>query len=447
MSGSQSSRAHEHKPIDDALASAIDGEVETAMSHLVRILDSESPHATSMILCGILLGQSGRVDAAEKALRASMDLAVIEGSLARASAAACQMRILGLDNSERIRWLASIFARGSSRVLQQGATPPALPKPAAGRASLPSVDAGDDLVYRLELLVAAAQTAVDWGSMPDAWGVPRQPLFSSLDPEGLASILGVLELQSVSRGEVIIEQHQPGAEAFIVAQGEVEVIRQPDHGDPLVLARLGAGALFGEMALLSRAPRAAKVVACRPSLLLVARREVLDAIAAEDPRVGDTLAEFCRHRMIDNLVRTSPLLRSVPTAERASLIQRFVTRVFEAGQCLISQGQESDGLHLVASGEVVVVHRQQDESTVLATLTAGEVVGEMALVLRRPSSADVVASVPTVTLHLPRDEFLGLIRAYPGMLGHLYELAVEREAETSSIVAREAEEAGELILV
>ena len=39
---------------------------------------------------------------------------------------------------------------------------------------------------------------------------------------------------------------------------------------------------------------------------------------------------------------------------------------------------------------------------VLATLPAGETVGEVALVLRRKANADVIAVHPTVTLFLPR---------------------------------------------
>jgi hypothetical protein len=53
---------------------------------------------------------------------------------------------------------------------------------------------------------------------------------------------------------------------------------------------------------------------------------------------------------------------------------------------------------------MAVVHREPNgESTVVARLGPGEVVGEVALVLRRPANASVIAQHPTVTLMLPRE--------------------------------------------
>ena len=50
--------------------------------------------------------------------------------------------------------------------------------------------------------------------------------------------------------------------------------------------------------------------------------------------------------------------------------------------------------------------------------------------LRRPSSADVVAVHPTVTLHLASGKFMSLIREHPTILVELYDLAVKRDDET-----------------
>jgi cAMP-dependent protein kinase regulator len=201
------------------------------------------------------------------------------------------------------------------------------------------------------------------------------------------------------------------------------------------------------MALLSRAPRAASVVACRPTILLVATKDALEAVVAEEPEVGHEFAAHCRQRMVENLIRTSSILRAVKAKERVPLVESFETKSFEAGQKLIAQGQESDGLFLIASGEVAVIHREGDDSTVIATLGAGEVVGEVALVLRRPATADVIAEHPTLTLHLPRDGFLAIVKQHPALFAQLYELAVKRDEETSSIVAQEATDIEDFVLV
>ena len=68
---------------------------------------------------------------------------------------------------------------------------------------------------------------------------------------------------------------------------------------------------------------------------------------------------------------------------------------------------------------------------VLATLPAGETVGEVALVLRRRANAHVIAVHPTVTLFLPRDQFLSLIQDHPAILHGLYMTALRRDDETT----------------
>jgi cAMP-dependent protein kinase regulator len=249
----------------------------------------------------------------------------------------------------------------------------------------------------------------------------------------LRDLIMAFQMQTVPAEHAVITQGEEGAEAYIVARGDLEVRRRAldDGAPPVVLAKLQSGALFGEMALLSRAPRAASVVTTRPSVLLVASRESLEAIAESRPEVGVELAAHCRRRMVANLAQTSPVLVSVPPGDRAKLVERFQTRLFEKGDRLVCEGDEAQGLHLIASGEVSVVARDAEESTVLATLPAGQTVGEVALVLRRPANADVIALHPTVTLFLPREDFLALIEEYPTILHGLYMTAVRRDDETT----------------
>jgi cAMP-dependent protein kinase regulator len=157
-------------------------------------------------------------------------------------------------------------------------------------------------------------------------------------------------------------------------------------------------------------------------------------VAEERPEVGVELAAHCRRRMVANLVRTSPVLLAVDPAERTPMVEMFETSVFEKGDRLITEGNEPAGLHLIASGEVAVVGHEAGEPFVIATLGVGDVVGEVALVLRRKANADVVAVHPTVTLHLPREDFMSLIREHPAILQGLYLLAVKRDEETSGVM-------------
>jgi cAMP-dependent protein kinase regulator len=246
----------------------------------------------------------------------------------------------------------------------------------------------------------------------------------------------------------VIQQGAEGSEAYFVARGELEVRRQRE-GETIVLGRLTNGAIFGEMALLSRAPRSGSVVATRPSIVLEVKKESLDRIAEQQPDVATELAAHCRTRMFQNLERTTEFLKVVPARDRHALVDRFTTRTFEKNEQVLTQGEAPTGLYLIASGEVAVICHDLDggDPLVMSTLGPGEVVGEVAMVLRRKASADVVAVHPTVTLHLPSGQFMEVIRAHPSILLELYKLAVQRDEETSSIIAEEAAIAEDFILV
>jgi CRP-like cAMP-binding protein len=129
------------------------------------------------------------------------------------------------------------------------------------------------------------------------------------------------------------------------------------------------------------------------------------------------------------------------------LIERFAVRQFNQGERIIAQGSPPDGLHIIALGEVDVVHHDGKDPTLVARLGPGEVVGEVAMILRRPAITDVVAHHPTVTLFLQRERFLGLARAHPKVFVELYELAVHRDQETATAASSEAAESEDFVLV
>jgi len=344
--------------------------------------------------------------------------------------------------------IADAFCLNSERIVEGLHMPPVLPGPESIH-PLPSVLTGMALLSRTAEIVRQARKTrkelVDARTEPPKFG--PLPLFSELSRDALRAMVEVFEVQTVPKGAEVIEEGAEGAEAYIVARGELEAVRKVKDGEPLVLSRLTAGSLFGEMALLSRAPRAASVVACRPSIVLVARKSALDTVAEQFPEVGLTLAEYCRRRMVQNLVRTSAILRAVVPEERPELIESFVTRSFEKGDVLIEQNETANGLYMIASGNVSVVRQEGGEQLVLSTLGPGDIVGEVSLVLRKPSTATVIAQHPTLTLHLPREDFLAIIRDHPAVLSELYELAVRRDEETSSIVAQEASDVDDTLLI
>lgn len=434
-------------PLDRALGMAASGDAEAALRWAVPLVKADLTAVAALFVLGAELRALGHEAPARLALETAADRAADGGNLPMAIAAVAELAAMNVDASGRADAVARLYAKGSPQLKAGvGAPPPAAAPPEVH--ALPASLAGAPLVTAAADVLDYARAAID-GERDTRKGppsVPAQGLFSSLSAPALRALFRAFEVRLVGKGDKVIEQGATGAEAFVLARGELEVVREMPGDEPLLLARLGNGAVFGEMALLSRSPRAASVIAARPSIVLIIRVEALDQVAQDSPEVGAAFAAYCHRRMVANLVRTSPLLGPLSAGERQALIERFSTKTYDAGHKLTVQGQESDGLHVIASGLVSVLRHDGDDDVVIAHLGVGEVVGEVSLVFRRPSNADVIAEHPTMTLFLPRNRFMEIVREHPTLLAQLYELAVKRDEETSSIVAQEASDADDLII-
>jgi voltage-gated potassium channel len=98
-----------------------------------------------------------------------------------------------------------------------------------------------------------------------SWGMVAQvPLFAHLDAQSVGRIVSLLQARQVPRAYTIMRKGDIGDAFYIVVAGQVDVLL--DGGEAV---QLGSGDFFGEMALLSRAPRTATVIATTDCRLLV----------------------------------------------------------------------------------------------------------------------------------------------------------------------------------
>jgi CRP-like cAMP-binding protein len=141
-------------------------------------------------------------------------------------------------------------------------------------------------------------------------------------------------------------------------------------------SRLGEGAVFGEMALLSAQPRSASVGCVTEVDLLEVGRQSLASLADELGAVAEALHGFTRERLLGNLMAVSPLFRPFNRMQQRDLLRRFTSHDVSPGTVVINEGEEGRGLFVVLSGELDVSRRTADGSTVpLGTLKTGDVFG------------------------------------------------------------------------
>lgn len=99
-------------------------------------------------------------------------------------------------------------------------------------------------------------------------------------------------------GEEIVQQGEPGNCMYVVQSGAVEVV-QVENGAQQRLAVLGAGDVFGEMAVFEKEVRSATVRALDEARVLQVDRRTLLRRIQEDPLLAVNLLQTMSKRIRD----------------------------------------------------------------------------------------------------------------------------------------------------
>lgn len=110
-------------------------------------------------------------------------------------------------------------------------------------------------------------------------------------------------------------------------------------------------------------------------------------------------------------LRALEALRDYANPELKLLASVAPAREYGPGETLCREGVPGHSCFLIANGQVEVTKQIDGEDKQLATLRAGAIVGQLALVDRTSRSASVRALTPTIALELSRDVFERLLIA------------------------------------
>lgn len=105
--------------------------------------------------------------------------------------------------------------------------------------------------------------------MVDAAMLSEIPLLQGVGAEELLQLASVLRAKTVNKGTYIFCVNEPGSSMMFVLEGTVKVTLDSDDGKEIILAHMGPGDFFGEIALLTGEERSANVVAASECKLLI----------------------------------------------------------------------------------------------------------------------------------------------------------------------------------
>jgi len=145
----------------------------------------------------------------------------------------------------------------------------------------------------------------------------RAPILSVLEDDELWELALEGRHGSFGRDQELVRQGEPGASLFIIEEGQVVVTEYSREGE-VELGVLEAGALFGELSLLTGEPRTATVRAIGPVTTLEIARVDLLPIISRRPEVIAGLSELMLSRR--PLASDTEVALEVPMLDR---IRRF----------------------------------------------------------------------------------------------------------------------------
>ena len=114
--------------------------------------------------------------------------------------------------------------------------------------------------------------------------------------------------------------------------------------------------------------------------------------------------------------RIPEFLSSLPEDEARELVGSIKSQLFSPGQRIIEEGDSGDSIFLIKSGQADVVAHILGKEIELATLSVGDVFGEVAFLTGRPRTASVIAIDKLEIIEFDRFILEEMFEKYPDIL-------------------------------
>lgn len=235
----------------------------------------------------------------------------------------------------------------------------------------------------------------------------NMPLLATLSPLQLRDFLLESHLLALEPGHIVFKRNDYSNSFYSIIEGEVKAYVDEDDIADFVLR---AGEFFGEMGLISGRRRTATIEVSKPCILIETPMHTMQ-------RLLDTLASVRRQIDAVSLRRAVHIFvgLSLSQDDLDYLMGDVSIRHYEAGKELFHEGDAPDGLYLIRRGSVTISRLIGGKEVILSYVSAGNYVGEMALVSGQPRIATVCAAVNTEAILLGSERVQQVIARNPAI--------------------------------
>ena len=260
------------------------------------------------------------------------------------------------------------------------------------------------------------------------------PPFTGLDAEVLTSVAEASRVLEVGPGEHLVETGEVADALYVVLSGHFAALAEPQDPTDAALARLGPGAVIGEIAVLTGGTRSATLRATGDAEVVAIDGERFVALLEQEPSLGAQLARTASDRLLATRLRRqlAELFPDADLAELAASFDRTDIVTLAPGEVLFDEGDDADAAYLVISGRVRVLRRDRDGAIVepVGEIGSGELVGEHALLADAPRDATVLAARRSQLARLPRTGFEAFLLDHPRTMLTVVRQLITRQQDT-----------------
>ncbi len=148
-------------------------------------------------------------------------------------------------------------------------------------------------------------------------------IFQDLSEEEIEEIDRATTVSTGRRGKIFYMPEDTSEVLFFLREGRVQLYRISPDGKKLVIATVGPGAIFGEMALIGQGMHNTFAEAMEECVLLVMSREDVERLLVTKPQVALRLFEALGTRLKETEARLEGIaFRGIP-ARLASILLRL----------------------------------------------------------------------------------------------------------------------------
>ncbi|XP_005111335.2 cGMP-dependent protein kinase 1 [Aplysia californica] len=206
----------------------------------------------------------------------------------------------------------------------------------------------------------------------------------NLDMGQIREIVDCMHPVENQKDSIIIKEGDVGSLVYVMEDGKVKVSKEGQW-----LTNMGAGKVFGELAILYNCTRTATVRALTNCRLWAIDRQCFQSIMM---RTG-----LLRHSEHMDFLRSVPTFKGLPEETLSKIADVLEEAHYNNGDYIIRQGARGDTFYIIAKGKVKVTKRNSktQEDQVIRLLQKGDFFGERALQGEDVRTANIISADPT----------------------------------------------------